>query len=115
MLDRDNADVRPTSRGWPESPSAELLATDWPRGAATERHRQSRFSAAPLGRLSRRTFVVRTGLLALGTVGASLLEACAPAAPSAPAAGGGGAASAGGEPIGHAQHRHVHLHGLARP
>src|SRR5919199_4040960 len=27
-------DVRPTSRGWPESPSAELLPTDWPRGAA---------------------------------------------------------------------------------
>jgi putative aldouronate transport system substrate-binding protein len=48
------------------------------------------------GRLSRRTFVVRTGLLALGTVGASLLEACAPAAPSAPAAGGAGAASGGG-------------------
>ena len=46
--------------------------------------------------LSRRTFVVRTGLLALGTLGASLLDACAPAAPSAPAAVGGGATSAGG-------------------
>jgi putative aldouronate transport system substrate-binding protein len=40
------------------------------------------------GRIDRRTFVVRTGLLALGAFGASLLEACAPAAPTAPAAGG---------------------------
>jgi putative aldouronate transport system substrate-binding protein len=44
-------------------------------------------------RLDRRTFVTRTGLLAIGALGASLLEACAPAAPSAgatprPAAGG---------------------------
>jgi putative aldouronate transport system substrate-binding protein len=51
-------------------------------------------------RFDRRTFVVRTGLLALGTVGASLLEACAPAAPpagGAPASGGAAApAGAGG-------------------
>src|SRR5438132_1113965 len=47
-------------------------------------------------RLDRRTFVVRSGLLALGTLGASLLEACAPAAPATPAAGSGGTSSAGG-------------------
>src|SRR5437870_6155213 len=47
-------------------------------------------------RLDRRTFVVRSGLLALGTLGASLLEACAPAAPATPASGSGGTSSAGG-------------------
>jgi len=41
--------------------------------------------------LNRRTFVVRSGLLALGALGgASLLQACAPTNPSAPAAGGTG-------------------------
>jgi putative aldouronate transport system substrate-binding protein len=44
------------------------------------------------GRFDRRTFVIRTGLLAVGAAGASLLQACSPAAPSAPAAGGGAAA-----------------------
>src|ERR1051326_7192326 len=64
------------------------------RGEATmvDTHHSARFD--------RRTFVVRTGLLALGTVGASLLEACAPAAPpagGAPASGGAAApAGAGG-------------------
>src|SRR5579872_6565658 len=39
-------------------------------------------------RLDRRAFVTRTGLLAAGTVGASLLAACGPAAaPPAPTAG----------------------------
>src|SRR5207244_1917993 len=47
-------------------------------------------------RLGRRTCVVGSGLLALGTIGASLLEACAPAAPATPAAGSGGTSSAGG-------------------
>jgi putative aldouronate transport system substrate-binding protein len=51
------------------------------------------------GRLDRRTFVVRTGLLALGTLGASLLEACAPAAPTAPAAGGAAAPAAAGSAL----------------
>jgi putative aldouronate transport system substrate-binding protein len=49
-------------------------------------------------RLDRRAFVVRTGLLALGALGASLVEACTPAAPSAPASSGG-AAPAGGGPL----------------
>src|SRR5689334_4051132 len=49
-----------------------------------------------LGRLDRRTFVTRTGLLALGAVGASLLDACAPAAPSTPSSGGAAAPAAGG-------------------
>jgi putative aldouronate transport system substrate-binding protein len=41
------------------------------------------------GRLDRRAFVVRAGLLGLGAVGASLLQACGQAAPTnAPAAGG---------------------------
>jgi putative aldouronate transport system substrate-binding protein len=55
------------------------------------------------GRLDRRTFVTRTGLLAAGTVGASLLAACAPpstpaapAAGSTPASGGAGAPAASG-------------------
>src|SRR6266568_1430270 len=48
------------------------------------------------GRFDRRTFVIRTGLLAIGTAGASLLQACSPAGPSAPAAGGGAPATAGG-------------------
>jgi putative aldouronate transport system substrate-binding protein len=40
------------------------------------------------GRLNRRTFVTRTGLFAVGALGASLLQACAPGAPGSPAAGG---------------------------
>ena len=48
------------------------------------------------GRLDRRTFVARAGLLALGTLGVSLVGACTPAAPSAPAAGeAGGTAGSG--------------------
>jgi putative aldouronate transport system substrate-binding protein len=47
------------------------------------------------GRLNRRAFVTRTGLLAVGALGASLLQACAPAAP---AAGGAPASSGGGTP-----------------
>ena len=50
-------------------------------------------------RLDRRTFVSRTGLLAAGAFGASLLQACAPTAPSAPAAGataGAPSSAAGG-------------------
>jgi putative aldouronate transport system substrate-binding protein len=49
-----------------------------------------------MARLDRRTFMLRTGMLALGTVGASLLQACAPSAPSAPGAGGGAGQAAGG-------------------
>ena len=49
-------------------------------------------------RFDRRTFVTRSGfLLAAGAVGASLLEACAPAAsPAAAPAGAGGTPAAGG-------------------
>src|ERR1700730_17889088 len=47
------------------------------------------------GRIDRRTFVIRTGLFAVGALGASLLQACAPAEP-APAASGGGATPAAG-------------------
>jgi putative aldouronate transport system substrate-binding protein len=48
-------------------------------------------------RLDRRAFVARAGLVAAGTFGASLLEACAPAAPSpaAPPSGGGATPAAG--------------------
>jgi putative aldouronate transport system substrate-binding protein len=50
------------------------------------------------GRLDRRAFVVRAGLLGLGAVGASLLQACGqaptPAAPGGTPSGAGGAATA---------------------
>jgi len=39
--------------------------------------------------MDRRTLITRAGVLAAGTLGASLLEACAPGSPAAPAAGGG--------------------------
>jgi len=45
--------------------------------------------------MNRRTLIIRTSLLALGAMGASLVEACAPAAPSTPAAGGAPAAAGG--------------------
>lgn len=47
--------------------------------------------------IDRRTFVTRAGLVAAGTLGLSLLDACAPSAPGAPASGGAtpGAASGG--------------------
>src|SRR6266851_1681481 len=48
------------------------------------------------GRFDRRAFVVRSSLLAAGTLGASLLQACAPASPSAPAPAAGGATKPGG-------------------
>jgi putative aldouronate transport system substrate-binding protein len=51
-------------------------------------------------RFDRRAFVARAGLLAAGTLGASLLEACAPSAPASPqataASGGATPATAGG-------------------
>jgi putative aldouronate transport system substrate-binding protein len=47
-------------------------------------------------RLDRRTFVTRTGLLAAGTLGATLLQACGPASPAAPASGGAAGAAGGG-------------------
>ena len=47
------------------------------------------------GRLDRRAFMARTGLFAVGALGASLLQACAPAAPTAPAGGATPAAGAG--------------------
>lgn len=43
------------------------------------------------GRLDRRAFVTRTGLVAAGVVGASLLDACSPSAPSTPAKPAAGA------------------------
>ena len=48
------------------------------------------------GRFDRRTFVTRAGWLAVGAFGASLLQACTPAAPPAPAAGGGAPAGTTG-------------------
>ncbi len=54
----------------------------------TDRESSSRFD--------RRAFVTRTGALAAGTLGASLLQACAPASPSAPAAATAAKAAGGG-------------------
>jgi putative aldouronate transport system substrate-binding protein len=48
------------------------------------------------GRFDRRTFVTRSGLIAVGTLGASLLQACAPSTPLAPPSAGGTAKPAGG-------------------
>ncbi|HEV7665003.1 MAG TPA: hypothetical protein VGQ62_15845 [Chloroflexota bacterium] len=47
-------------------------------------------------RFDRRAFVIRSGLLAAGAVGASLLQACAPAAPSTSAPPPAGGVASGG-------------------